>query len=257
MKRNILCAALLLMAGPLLAADKDDVSAAIAKLAGADSYSWTSTNVNANPAPGGGGGRGRGGFGGGPASGKALKSGLIAVTNPTRGGGPPTEAYVQGTNGAFQTQDGWQSVADALKDDGSGGFNPARFRAMRLQGTQTPAAQAKTLLDAAKSVVKKDDAYTADLTEDGAKALLQFPGFGRGGGAGGAGAPQITITDAKASVKFWIKDGMLTRYEIKSTGKSQFGENDPVDIDRTTTVEIKDVGATKIEVPDEAKKKLS
>jgi hypothetical protein len=250
MKRNVLCAAMILMAGSLIAADKDDVSAAIAKLAAADSYSWTTTNANAGG--GGGGGRRGGGFGGGPASGKALRSGLMAITMPGRGGGPGTEAYLKGTNGAFQTQDGWQSVADALKDDGGGQFNPASFMAMRLQGTQAPAEQAKTLLAAAKSIAKINEAYAGDLTDGGAKALLQMPGF-RGGGAG---APQITVTDAKASVKFWIKDGVLAKYEIKSTGKTQFGDMDPMEVDRTTTVEIKDVGATKIDVPDDAKKKL-
>jgi hypothetical protein len=35
-----------------------------------------------------------------------------------------------------------------------------------------------------------------------------------------------------------------------------FNGND-VEIDRTTTTEIKDVGSTKVEIPDEAKKKLS
>jgi len=35
-----------------------------------------------------------------------------------------------------------------------------------------------------------------------------------------------------------------------------FNGND-VDIDRTTTVEIKEVGSTKVDVPEEAKKKLS
>ena len=34
-----------------------------------------------------------------------------------------------------------------------------------------------------------------------------------------------------------------------------FGGN-PMDVDRTTTVEITNVGTTKIEVPDDAKKKL-
>jgi hypothetical protein len=35
-----------------------------------------------------------------------------------------------------------------------------------------------------------------------------------------------------------------------------FNGND-IDVDRDTTVEIKDVGATKVEVPEGAKKKLS
>jgi hypothetical protein len=57
-------------------------------------------------------------------------------------------------------------------------------------------------------------------------------------------------------VKFWIKDGVLSKYEFKVTGKVSFNGNDR-DVDRTTTVEIKDVGTTKVEVSDEAKKKLS
>jgi hypothetical protein len=34
-------------------------------------------------------------------------------------------------------------------------------------------------------------------------------------------------------------------------------DGDDMDIDRTTTVEIKEVGATKITVPDEAQKKMT
>src|SRR5439155_13884138 len=97
---------------------------------------------------------------------------------------------------------------------------------------------------------KKDgDAYSGDLTEDGAKSLLTF-----GGRGGGGNAPEIS--GAKGAVKFWVKDGVLSKYEFKVQGKVSFNGNDR-DIDRTTTVEIKDVGTTKVNVPEEAKKKLS
>jgi hypothetical protein len=186
-------------------------------------------------------------------SGKAQKDGMMYVSMSGRGGAT-TEGYVQKTKGAIKTEDGWQSLAEATKDDGSGGFNFGRITAMRVQTQPTAAAQAKSLLDSAKSITKADGAYSGDLTEEGAKAILNpFPRP-----PGGAGdLPQITVTEAKASVKFWIKDGILTKFEIKSTGKTQFGDQDARDTDRTTTVEIQDVGATKIEVPDEARKKLS
>jgi len=96
--------------------------------------------------------------------------------------------------------------------------------------------------------IKKDgDVYSGDLTEDGAKALLTA-GFRRNN----ANPP----TNAKGSVKFWVKDGAITKYETKGTGKGQFN-GESMDIERTTTVEIKDVGKTKVEVPDDARKKLS
>ena len=100
---------------------------------------------------------------------------------------------------------------------------------------------------AAKELKKDGDVYASDLTEDGAKAMMTFGGR-RGGGP--------TITNPSGSVKFWLKDGVLTKYEFKVKGTMSFNGND-IDVDRDTTVEIKDVGSTKVTVPDEAKKKLS
>jgi hypothetical protein len=96
-------------------------------------------------------------------------------------------------------------------------------------------------------LTKEGDVYSSDLTEEGAKKFLTFSRQGSGG---------ATASTAKGSVKFWIKDGALTKYEYKVKGTASFGGND-LDIDRTTTVEIKDVGTTKLNVPEEAKKKLS
>jgi len=122
-----------------------------------------------------------------------------------------------------------------------------RFMAMGLRNMKAPAAQAEDLAGKVKELKKDGEAYVGELTEDGAKAQLSF-----GGRAGGNG-PEIS--GAKGSVKFWIKDGVLAKYELKVKGTMSFNGNDR-DIDRTTTVEIKDIGSTKIEVSDEAKKKL-
>jgi hypothetical protein len=64
------------------------------------------------------------------------------------------------------------------------------------------------------------------------------------------------VTNPKGSVKFWLKDGALVKYEFHVSGTISFNGND-FDSDRATTVEIKDVGATKVDAPEEAKKKLS
>ena len=66
----------------------------------------------------------------------------------------------------------------------------------------------------------------------------------------------VRISGAKGSVKLWAKDGLLTKLEIKLQGKMSFNGND-TDVDRTTTVEIKDVGTTKVTVPEEASKKAT
>jgi hypothetical protein len=125
---------------------------------------------------------------------------------------------------------------------------PGRFRAMMARNFRAPAAQATEILAGVKDLKKEGDSFSGDLTEEGAKKLLSFRG--RAGGEG------PTVTNPKGSAKFWVKDGTLVKYEFHVTGTISFNGND-FDSDRDTTVEIKDVGATKVEVPEEAKKKLS
>ena len=237
-KKSILSGILALVAGSLLAADsttKDDVKAATKALA--DNYSWHTTT--AAPNAGGGGGR----FRPGPTDGKtAAGTTWLEMTRGTN----VTDAVLTGGKGAVKMQDSWQSLADLAADDGGGGFNPRMFMGRMLQNFKAPAAQAGELADGAKELAKADDAISGDLTEDGAKALLSF-------GPPGGGGP--AISNAKGSVKFWVKDGKLAKYELHVSGSIDFNGNTR-DVDRTTTVEIKDVGTTKVEVPEDAKSKL-
>src|SRR2546423_1108315 len=118
----------------------------------------------------------------------------------------------------------------------------------QLQNYKTPAVEAQDLASKARDLKKDGDAYSADLTEDGVKELMTL----RRGGNFNPPAP----TNTSGSVKFWLKDGALVKYEYNVKGTMSFNNND-VDIDRRTTVQVKDVGSTKVQVPDEAKKKAS
>jgi hypothetical protein len=158
-----------------------------------------------------------------------------------------SEAVIKGTKAAIKTPDnGWQSAAEALQDNG-GGFNPAMFIARTAQNYKTPAAEAASLAAQAKELKAGTNGISGDLTEDGAKALLTFRRGGNGDGP--------TVANPKGSVTFWIANGKLSKYQHHVTGTVSFNGNDR-DVDRTTTTEIKDVNTTKIEVSDDAKKKL-
>jgi hypothetical protein len=155
-----------------------------------------------------------------------------------------SQAVLKGDKAAVTSPDGgWQSLAELENAEG-----PGRFWARMLRNFKAPAAQAGEMVADVKELKKDGDAYSGDLTEAGAKTLLTF----RARGGGGEGP---TTSDAKGSVKFWLKDGVLAKYEFKVTGKVSFNGNDR-DVDRTTTTEIKDIGSTKVEVPEEAKAKL-
>lgn len=235
MKTNILLGAALLLAGSLGAADsspKDEVTNAGKKLGENANYSWKTTFTVPE------GSRWRPG----PTEGKTEKGGATHLTMTF--GDNTSQAFLKGDKGAVTNPDGgWQSLAELENAEG-----PGRFWARMLKGFKTPAAQAEELLADTKELKKEGEVYSGELTEEGAKFLLTF----RPRSGGGEGP---TAKDAKGSVKFWIKDGLLTKYESKVTGKVTFNDNER-DVDRTTTTEIKDVGTTKLEVPEEAKKKL-
>jgi hypothetical protein len=217
-----------------VAADKDDVKSAAQKLA-ADNYSWTSTTEMG----------GNSQFRPGPSHGKIQKDGLAWIEMTMRDN--TIEAFAKAGKGAIKTEDGWKSLDDAAQDNG-GGPNPARFVVNRLRTFKAPAVDVQDIVGKTKDIAKAGEAYAGDLTEEGAKSLMTM------GGRRGGTPP--AVSNAKGSVKFWIKDGVLAKYQIKVSGTINRNGED-MDIDRTTTVEIKDIGTTKITVPDEAKNKLS
>src|SRR2546422_3945607 len=219
MKTNILFSALALLAGSLMAADnstKDDVSAAAKKLGEKSNYSWRTTIVVPEGSQ----------FRPGPTEGQTEKDGFTHVTNTF--GDNTTQAFLKGDKAAVSNPDGgWQSLADLEGEQG-----PGRFRGMMIRNLRTPAVQAADLASGAKELKKDGDAYSGDLTEETAKTFLRFR---RGSGDG------PSVSNAKGSAKFWLKDGNLSKYEFKVSGTVTFNGNDR-EVDRTTTVEIKEVG---------------
>jgi len=233
MKKQILCGAIAMTAVSLFAADvKEEVTAAAKKLGEKANYSWKTTVVVPESAQ----------FKPGPTEGRTEKDGFTHIKTSFREN--TIEVVTKGDKTAYINQDGEWQLADG---QGGGGGRGGGF----LRNVRPPAVQAAEIAAGAKELKKDGDVIAGDLTEDAAKTLMRF----RRGGGGGGGEPP-PISNAKGSAKFWVKDGVLSKYEFKVSGKMEFNGNE-VDLDRTSTVEIKDVGATKVEVPEGAKKKLS
>jgi hypothetical protein len=239
MKKQILCLAVATASLSLFAADaKEEVTAAAKKLGEAANYSWKTTVVVPESSQ----------FKPGPTDGKTEKGGFTHIKSTINDN--EMQVVTKGEKTAFINRDGeWQAAGEGQGGGGGGGRG-----AGMLRNTRVPAVQAAEIVAGVKELKKEGDAYVGDLTEEGAKTLMRFRG-GRGGGGGGGGEGPA-VSNAKGSVKFWVKDGVLTKYEFKVTGKMDFQGNE-IDVDRATTVEIKDVGTTKVEVPEAAKQKLS
>ena len=235
---------MVLAAGSVMADSKDDVKAAAAALGSAANYTWqTTVDMGANSP-----------FQMGPTDGKTEKDGYTTVSMSF--GDNTSMIALKGTNAAVQTPDnGWQTVAEASQG-GGGGFNPGMFAVRQAENLKLPAVEAANLAGLAADLKADGDKITGALTEDGAKGLASFGGRGRrGGGPGGPGGGGPQITNPKGTVTFWVANGKLTKYSFHVTGTMSRGDQD-MEIDRTTTVAISNVGTTKVEVPDDAKKKL-
>jgi len=215
------------------------VADAVKALKSKASYSWSTTSEMANSQ-----------FPAMTTKGKTEKDGFTFITSEGRNG--EIQAAKKGTNGVVKTDDGWQTAAE-LQSGGQGG--PGRGFSGRLLTALAPAEDAEELLKGVKELKAGDDGlFTGDLTEQAAKDRASFFGRRRPG-QGGAGITPPEPKDAKGSVKFWVKEGVLTKLEVKTSAKITFQEEER-DMDRTATTSISDIGSTKVEVPEDAKKKL-
>jgi hypothetical protein len=207
---------------------KTEVTDAIKKLAQQSGYSWTST-----PKTEGSESARRQG----PTDGKTEKDGYSLLKVEV--GDVTAEIAFKGEKMVVNYNGDWISTAEL----GENNRNVQRLKAMKR-----PADEAETLAGKASALKKESDGvYSSEL--DGAAAKEMFALLGRRA----AEAPE-----AKGSVKFWVKDGRLAKYEFIVRGKITAGEDKrEVDLSRATTVEIKEVGSTKVSLPEDAKKKLS
>jgi hypothetical protein len=224
----------LVLPGSVRAAEwspKGEVDSAAKALAAKPNYSWRLTTVVPEGSP----------FRPGPWDGRLEKDGFTLVT--MRFGENNSQFVLKGDKAAVTNPEGsWLSLAEM-----EGGEGPGRFFAMLIRNFKAPAAQALELVSYAKELRKDGDAYASELTEEGAKSLLAWRA------PGNAEGPKVS--NASGAAKFWLKDGALTKYEFKLKGTVSFNGND-FESDRTTTVEIKDVGTTQVTVPEKARKKI-
>jgi len=210
---------LVTVAGP-----QDDLEKAAKKLADAGGYSWS--------------GSVEGSRFGRDTKGQIDKEGLARVTATFRDN--EIVSVHKGEKAAIKLDDGWRSAAELENAEGR-----ERFWAGMLRRFKAPAEQAVDLVKKSDDLSLADGVYSGKLTKAGATELLSFRGRG----------DDDNISGASGSVKFWVKDGMLSKYEFRVKGNVTFGDNDR-DVDRTTTIVISKVGETTVQIPAGAKSKL-
>jgi hypothetical protein len=216
---------------------KDELIAAVKKLADSPNYSWT-TKVE-------------GGFSAGSGEGKTEKDGATSLAVML--GDDSYQVIIKGDKAAAKGNGGWASLAELNRDaeEEGTGFSPERFLAASIEHFKSPAAQAKDVCDEIDEVQESGDVFKADLKPDTIKKLLSF--LRRRAVA--ANPAQIEVKDPKGTASFWVRDGVLAKMEVHLQGAVKFNSNERT-IDRTTITTIKDIGSTKVIVPEESRAKL-
>jgi hypothetical protein len=233
MKSSLILASVLALAGTAIAADTNltaTVQSALAKLNASTNYSWTTT-IKMPGMP----------FEMSPMKGATEIGGYSKVSQEFNGN--TTEAIFKGEKVVLKGEEGWQLPSEME------GF--AGMMGQRLSRDGTAADEAAKLLKGVKELkVDTNGVISGDLTPETVKENMSFR---RRGGDQPAPEPK----NAKGTVQFWVKDNTLTKFESHVQGTIAFGpDQEERDMDTTRTVEIQNVGSTKVEVPDAAKTKL-
>lgn len=172
-----------------------------------------------------------------------------------------------------QTPDGWKTPAELAEQaranprGGPGGSYPGGAfpgggppRGRRGSG-QTPPPYSNLQINLSRpheeigvivgsytEIRAEGDLIAGTLSETGAKLLLVHPGQN-----------ELTPLKAGGTFRLWIRDGALVKYELRLDGTLAVetpGGRREVEVHQKSTTELKAVGTTKFDVPEEARKKL-
>ena len=218
----------------------EDLKKAARTLAGRESYGWSAASKSEDQEDP------ENQFRMGPIEGATGKDGFTSLK---------TKVVYEGTERTLEGA--WRSGQRIFKTDRFD-WSPVGWESKYGGGTETfhlrflishvvrnyrnPAADVEALIEEVKGLKAEGGGiYSAELTE---KAVLDLCWRGPG---------YEMESNAKGTVRFWVKDGVLAKYEFSLQGKRAYGK---VTVNRTTTIEIKDVNATKVTIPEDARKKL-
>jgi hypothetical protein len=257
----LFCSATALVAAmtvPAPAASTDAAILAAMKLADQSNYSWTASVVRDSRSY--------------TIEGKTLVGGYTQVTVPASLALPASNPALRGRVSRGSTESGVVAIFKGdekhVVETSEGWLTPAEFSSLppaprtgsgRRRGLvaelpltfaiSQPHEDIGIILGSSVNLRVDDGGIVTGRLSDTAARLLLLP----------PGQDNVAPEQAAGNFKFWISDGMLTRYEVQIAGIVSVdvgGSRRLVKTSQTVTTEIKDVGTTKLNVPVEVKAKL-
>jgi hypothetical protein len=176
--------------------------------------------------------------------GKTRKDGLSLIAAGTDG--QVFSIVISSGNGLIKTTEGWKSfdefvAALAQKRKSFGGGPPLAGLPARAAGPDSAALRITRSMN---------DFHTPAETVQNAARSIQNIRQADGGYLCDVPVPATPAQLETQTIRFWIKDGLLTKFEIHDSGKGY-----EMGFESTDTMDISNVGSTAVELPGDAKVK--
>lgn len=113
-------------------------------------------------------------------------------------------------------------------------------------GVTYPHEELAIIVSSHANLVINADVASGRLTDLGAALLLVR-----------AGQADVEVLQSAGSFRFWLKNGVVIKYQLKLEGELMIGRWKTVQAYVSTTTLLKDIGTTRVNVPLEAKEKLA
>jgi hypothetical protein len=225
--KTLVIGTILCLTGTALAADPVEVvSDAAKKLADTANYTWRANTYDAADAI------------------TVIQDGQTERDGDTliklNTGGSYVQVALRGDSAVMNVGDGWQR-SDEVADR-----QATRF----MSAVMSPALVAAQIASRLDDLKPEGNEFVVQISGGEVNELMR-PLYS----LNAIRSRSVNETGAKATVKFWITDGLLTKFQIHVTGTISRGGTNTV-VDRTVTVDFRDIGSTRVSLPDQAKKKL-
>ncbi len=244
MKTTFLASVVLLSLGQSsFCADADPkttVVESVRRLAEKPSYRWE-TKVTSD-APGFFGG------GAGTTLGVTEKDSYSLIISPASNSG--LQFVTKQGKAAVLLDENWQTIEQAVARSDGGRGGRGGLDANVISDFKMPATEALGYLEQATDFKKSADEVTASLPARVVTELLIPRRFGGRRGAGGRRGPGVV--DPQGTVTFWVNDGVLTKFAVSLHGSGEFRGNE-IQLDRTITTTISQIGNASVDVPADAR----
>ncbi|MCC9642471.1 arabinan endo-1,5-alpha-L-arabinosidase [Rhodopirellula sp. JC740] len=205
----------------------NQLSMAIEELETKRSYRWVSESEL----------EGQSGFRPGAMRGTTVADDMIALSISF--GSRDLQTVIDGEKAAVTDRDGrWETIA--MKDQG---YSSGKSSASIARNVETPVEELKKLVPLLTFLRTEDDWIVGDLPANAAEDHLEI----RRGGE--------TVRRPTGIVRFRINHGSLTKYVVRAEAEL-VNEDRTNKVSRTKTIQLRDVGTAKWDVPDGASEAL-